>query len=461
MRWATVLGIVLVGLSSARAADPEPVPVGVAQIDITPTTPIRLAGYGSRKTESEGVAGRLRAKALAIGADGDPGPVLLLTVENCGVPAAMTDEVARRLEGKVARARLAVCSSHTHTGPCLSNVLPYIFGAPIPADQMERITAYSRELVDKLTSAALAALADRKPGRLAWGRGRARFAANRRVLKDGKWTGFGVNPDGPVDHTLPLLRVTGEDGSLRAVFLSYACHCTTLDGNFNQVHGDWIGSAQEAIERDHPGALALLAVGCGGDANPEPRTKLEHVRQHGEAIAAEVTRLLEAGDLKPLPGEVRAGRATIKLPFAELPSRDELARRAERPGAEGLHAKDMLARLGRGESPPRDLDYVLQAWRFGDDLAIVFLAGEVVVDYAIRLNRELNASRLWVIAYANDVPCYIASKRILEEGGYEADLSMIYYGHPTRLAPEAEDRIVEAVRGLLPEGSFGRSGRSR
>jgi hypothetical protein len=454
MRWTTV-GIFVAFATSTRAADPPPVSVGVAQIDITPTTPIRLAGYGSRKAESEGVAGRLRAKALAIGADGEPGPVLLLTVENCGVPATITEEVARRLEGKIRRARLTVASSHTHTGPCLSSVLPYIFGTPIPADQMDRINAYSRDLVEKLVSVALSALEDRKPGRLAWGRGTAGFAANRRVLKDGKWTGFGVNPDGPVDHSLPMLRVTGEDGSLRAVFLSYACHCTTLDGSFNQVHGDWIGFAQDAIERDHPGALALIAVGCGADTNPEPRTKLEQARQHGEAIAAEVNRLLKSGELKPLPGAITTKLATIALPFAEPPSRDELARRAEKPGAEGLHARDLLARLDRGESLPRELDYVVQTWSFGNDLAIVFLAGEVVVDYAIRLNRELDARRLWVIAYANDVPCYIASKRILQEGGYEADLSMVFYGRPTRLAPEAEDRIIETVRGLLP-GSFAR-----
>lgn len=451
--WLIAAGLAATPLSAAD--EPAPTPVGVAQVDITPTTPIRLNGYGSRTTESEGVAGRLRAKALAIGGDGDPGPVVLLTVDNLGVPGRITDEVARRLKGKVAPDRLTVCSSHAHTGPCLSGITPYIFGAAPPVAEMAHIDAYTRELTDKLVAVAEAALADRKPGRLAWGRGRAGFAANRRVLKDGKWTGFGMNPEGPVDHGLPLLRVQGEDGALRAVFLSYACHCTTLDGNFNRVHGDWIGFAQEAIERDHPGALALIAVGCGADANPEPRGQLDMARQHGEAIAAEVKRLLAEGRLTPLGGRIEARRAEIDLPFGRLPDREELARRAEKTGSEALHARDLLATLDRGEAPPRTLDYRIQTWRFGDDLAIVFLAGEVVVDYAIRLGRELDPARLWVVAYANDVPCYIASKRILEEGGYESDFSMIYYGRPTRLAPEAEDRIIEAVRGLLPASFAG------
>jgi hypothetical protein len=64
----------------------------------------------------------------------------------------------------------------------------------------------------------------------------------------------------------------------------------------------------------------------------------------------------------------------------------------------------------------------------------------------------LDADRLWVTAYANDVPCYIPSKRILKEGGYEADSSMISYARPTRFVPVVEDRIVAAAKALLPEG---------
>ena len=53
----------------------------------------------------------------------------------------------------------------------------------------------------------------------------------------------------------------------------------------------------------------------------------------------------------------------------------------------------------------------MQTWCFGDDLAMVFLGGEVVVDYSIRLNDMFDSDRLWINAYSNDVPCYIASAR--------------------------------------------------
>ncbi len=81
---------------------------------------------------------------------------------------------------------------------------------------------------------------------------------------------------------------------------------------------------------------------------------------------------------------------------------------------------------------------------------MVFLGGEVVVDYSIRLNEMFDSTRLWINAYSNDVPCYIASKRLMREGGYEVDSSMIFYRRPTRLAPEAEDLICDTVQKLLP-----------
>ena len=108
------------------------------------------------------------------------------------------------------------------------------------------------------------------------------------------------------------------------------------------------------------------------------------------------------------------------------------------------------ARLDRGEKLPTKLPYSVATWTFGDDLAMVFLPGEVVIDYERRLKREFDRTRLWVNGYANDVPCYIPSRRVLAEGGYEAETSLWYYDRPTRLAPECEDMIIERVQSLLP-----------
>jgi hypothetical protein len=438
------------------AAEPAPVPVGVAVVDITPEYPIRLVGYGSRKTESEGIASRLKARALAIGDDdhdgnGGGGPAVLLAVDNCAVGSNVTEQVAGRLKNKVGlkRERFVVCSTHTHCGPALTSELDFIFGSPIPADQKARIDRYTGELIDALEKAVLAALAARSPASLAWGQGRVGFAANRRVLKDGRWVNFGVNPNGPIDDSLPVMRATDSSGKVRAVLFGYACHCTTLGGEFNKVCAEWAGYACDQIEQTSPGAVALGIIGCGADANPEPRRGLDDAKQHGLTAGREVDRLVKS-TLSPLPGRIDARFRKLALPLEPSPSRATLEERTKRAGAEGYLAQTLLKRLDRGEALPTAVPYSVQSWCFGDEMAMVFLAGEVVVDYALRLKWEVDPNRLWIAAYSNDVPCYIASRRILSEGGYEADLSMVFYGHPSRLAPATEDTIIEAVHAILP-----------
>jgi neutral ceramidase len=413
--------------------------VGVAKIDITPGYPVRLTGYASRKRESEGVAQHLWAKALAIGSDKEK-PALLITVDNCGVPGSVRDEVVARLhrQARLAPARITICSTHTHSGPWLKDYLPNLFLAPLSLEEQAHIERYTHDLTDGLTTVALQALADRQPARLSRGQGQAAFAANRRTR------------GGPADRDLPALFVFSPSGDLRAVFTSYACHCTTLGGEFNQVCGDWAGYAQEDFQAEHPGAIALIALGCAGDANPNPRPGLELAKQHGRELNAALDGIL-TNALSPVEGKLVCRTKLIELPFAKLPSKAEWETRAKDTNYIGSHARLNLARLDRHESLPTQLPYLVQTWTFGDGLAMVFLPGEAVVDYSLRLKREFDASRLWVNAYANDVPCYIPSERILKEGGYEGGAAMVYYDKPAPFAPGIEGRIVGAVHDLLPK----------
>jgi hypothetical protein len=353
----------------------------------------------------------------------------------------------------IPRERFMLSNTHVHSGP-----RPGKFPPPDDLDSLsseEKHTAgYMKLLSERLEQVVLDALASRKPGRLAWTQGTVGFAGNRRTLKDGKWVGFGQYPEGPVDHSLPVLAVTDAQGKLMAVVINYACHCTVLRPSMKQIHGDWGGCAQEYIEADHPGAVAMVLIGCGADADPYPHGTVELCEEHGRAVADEVKRVLQ-GPLKPIEAKISARMTRIELALGKPPTREELEQRvkaAEAPKASsqarrlGRRAKRFLERLEAGEEIPKAVDYPLATWVFDDDLAMVFLAGEVVVDYAVRLKRELDATRLWINAYSNEVAGYIVSKRLLAEGGYETE------SYPTPLEPETEDQLVSAVRGLLPEG---------
>jgi putative membrane-bound dehydrogenase-like protein len=173
-------------------------------------------------------------------------------------------------------------------------------------------------------------------------------------------------------------------------------------------------------------------------------------KRHGESLDAEVKRLL-GQNFTPITNKIRASIKEISLPFSPHFTRDQWLARSTNGGIVGYHAKKWLARLDRGEKLPGSLYYPITTWKFGDDLAMVFLPGEVVVDYALRLKRELDSQRLWVSGYANYVPCYIPSRRILAEGGYEAEESLWYYDRPARISTNAEDLIVRTVEELLPK----------
>ena len=92
-----------------------------------------------------------------------------------------------------------------------------------------------------------------------WGSGLSTFAVNRRENPSNKVSEWrdGGTLKGPVDHDVPVLSVRDpEDATLRAVLFGYACHATTLSGL--QWCGDYPGYAQIAIEKEHPGCVALF-----------------------------------------------------------------------------------------------------------------------------------------------------------------------------------------------------------
>ena len=413
----------------------------MAKLDVTPDYPIRLNGFGNRQTESEGVTQRIWAKALAIGVDGEQ-PLVLITVDSLGIRMSMADEVAARLAKKagIERSRVAIAFSHSHTTPKVVGACDTIFSAPIPPDQQAHIDRYTVELTDALEQVALAALADRQPAKLQWAVGNVGFAMNRRT------------PGGPVDHSLPMMVVRSPDDAIRAIYVTYACHCVTLSNN--KISGDWAGYAQQAIEQKHPEAIALVSIGCGSDSNPDSGVTGDNTAAaagQGAQIADEVERLL-AGPLKPIHGKTSATLETTDLPLNPVPSREELTALAAKAEFGSYNAQFQLAKLDRGELLQTKIDYPVQTWAFGDSLAMVFLGGEICVDYALRLRSELDASRMWLHGYSNDFCSYIPSERLLKEGGYGGGGEIPYFALPNTLAAGLEQKIVDEVHRQVPAG---------
>jgi neutral ceramidase len=412
---------------------------GVSAVAITPESSVWMAGYAARKQPSEGVLHDLHAKALALD-DGSGRPAVLVSADLLGFTAKVSAAIARAAEKKfgVPRHRLMLTASHTHSGPVIDRQLAVAYN--LTEKQWADVDAYTRRLEERVVEAIGLAIKDLRPARLRLGRGEAKFAKNRRVA---------FQPLGPVEHDVPVLRVEDTSGRLLAAVFGYSCHNTTLSGAVCEFNGDYAGFAQIEFERRYPGAKALFVAGCAGDANPDPRGEIGHARAHGAELASAVARVVD-GELGEVRGPLRSAYELVPLDWAPAPPREEWERRlSDKNEYVARHAAEMLKIIARDGRLPASYPYPVQVWRFSG-LTWIALAGEVVVDYSLRL-KKAHGPGTWVSAYANDVFAYIPSLRVLREGGYEGGGANMYYVQPGPWAETVEEKIVEAVERLVRE----------
>lgn len=445
--WTTFTLAALIFMSGAQPAL-SAWKVGVATAKITPEKSMWMAGYAARKTPSEGVAQDLFAKAMTI--EDDAGKrIVIVTTDLIGIPRPLRDQIEKEVWEKhqLPKAGLWLNASHTHCGPELRVTRLPLEGTAEDVEQRLQLSLdYTAKLHQQLLEIIGQSLKDVAPANLDYVHARCGFAMNRR-----RPTVQGVinspHSDGPVNHTVPVLRVTTPDGKLKAVLFSYACHNTTM--GFNKFCGDYAGYAQEYLQADHEGLTAMFFTGCGGDQNPYPRRKFEHVQQHGRALANAVEAALETVP-KPVSGPLKLAYGEVSLDFAPPPSVADLEKLAAGTAepASG-HARRLLKELKEAGKIRSTYDYPIQIIRFGSDWTVVTLGGEVVVDYSLRLERELTPGPVTVAGYSNDVFGYVPSLRVLQEGGYEAGDAMLWGSLPGAFAPNVEDKIIAKVHELV------------
>ncbi|MAT15831.1 MAG: hypothetical protein CMJ46_11255 [Planctomyces sp.] len=428
---------------------------GFSKTVITPKKPVWLSGYGHRDHPAEGKVHDLYAKAAAFQSP-DGTRFVLVTTDLGSMSPEIYNHVLEQAKAQwqLGRESLVINASHTHCAPeiCAERKVFHRLPDQAEADLVDYIDTQLKPKLVQIVGEALGAL---QPAHLSVSQSAAYFGKSRRFpTEDGNIVNDRYDA-GITDNTVPVLRVTGPKGKLRGVLFGYPCHNTTLA--FYQFCGDYAGFAQYDIEEQHPDAVAMFVMGCGGDQNPYPRhgaNGLNYAKQHGRELADAVLTSLKGPQLA-ITGDLKVAATDVTLELEPLPPLDELRKQAE-GGEESIYSRKanyLLNQLKTNGKVELTQNCPLNVAKFGNELLFIFVSGETVLDYARLSQFQFGGQMVWVAGYNNDVFAYLPSQRILIEGGYEGRTGIVHQLTPTPFLPNVEEIVMGGIRQLVEQVS--------
>lgn len=418
---------------------------GASSIEITPSSPQWLDGYGNRTAPSEGAYQSITAKGLAL-RSGETAAVLV-AAEVLGFDRPRVPGLKRRIAERagIPAGNVILAATHTH---CAPRVCDMVMPGEVDA-------GYREWFEERCVEAAVAACDRLAPVRVAISRAEGRLGINRRFRTE-QGTIMRPNPDGPRDRDVETLWFEDlSGGGVRASLTVAACHPTCRGGQL--IGGDYPGFLCRELERA-AGGVGLFVLGCAGDVRPHFTSEqggfrmasLEEVERAGKDMAGAVLAARENAAAVECSG-LRVARREIEMPLAEAPSEEEL--RAIEEGDSSSLKREWAARMLQAgtDRQPRSVPFEIQALILEPGLAVLFWPGEVVADYALWVKSRDNAGvgRVIAGAYANGAVGYVPSAAMIPFGGYEVNGSHHYYNLPAPYAPEVDERLRRATAELL------------
>lgn len=259
-----IITIGFLSFCSITSAQTKVFKASVVKVDITPDDNQMLLGYNARK--STGVHDRIYHRI--VGMDDGTTQFFLVSTDLCELSPSMYDLVAAKAEKELGIKPMNWwwTNTHTHSAPeCGPGGLETIFLGD--RYQHEIDAKYTALVGDRLVLGLKEAKEKLAPARLGVGWGYAKANMNRRGIDiDGK-ASLGLNPDGPVDRRIGLIRLDKADGSPLALISNYPMHGTVLGPSFLKISGDAPGIVAEYVEQKI-GVPMLFINGALGNLAP-------------------------------------------------------------------------------------------------------------------------------------------------------------------------------------------------
>jgi neutral ceramidase len=238
----------------------------VVKTNITPTTPKYLLGYDSRL--STGIHDSLYNRVVLL--DDGITQFVLASTEVCELSPSEYDRVAAVLQKRLGINPLNFWWTVTHSHSAPETGVPglaSVFAMGTRYDDHAIDTAYTSFVENALINAITEARKKLETARLSTGWGFSQANINRRAIDvDGK-ASLGLNPDGPVDRRIGLIRLDKKDGTPLALIANYPIHGTVLSGDNLKISGDVPGIVADYVEKK-TGAPLLFINGAAGNLAP-------------------------------------------------------------------------------------------------------------------------------------------------------------------------------------------------
>lgn len=441
---------------------------GASRAEITPPEGIYFRLWGSAKHDQpSGVHRPMLANCLAFADAERETELVLLSLDHSWWRTKDDEWGVRSAVLKAAdlcEEQLIIQPTHTHSAPLMALDLTDKPGGHLIAQFREQVIQTCIRLVAEARAASA-------PATLTWAAGRCGMAFNRNFPNPEGGILCGVNPQGAADDTVLVGRVMAESGRVIGTLVNYACHPISLGGGNTQVSPDYIGAMREVIERETAGAPCLFLHGASGDLTPrrsfesDPRIADQNGRELGFAALSAYSAMLNPGMAlayagveqsgtplaiwreQPAPANrtIGARKVTVKLPIADMPTREDLDRQiaacTDRTMAERLN-RALMRRISVGDAVDMEVSFLI--WRLGDSFFIA-LPAEMHGAFQIEMRSRFPKVQIVVMNIVNGSLGYIPPTEEFAMGTYQAAIALHKPGSVDRVVDAATD----AIRGLL------------
>ena len=422
---------------------------GFAQRAMTPVPEhVYLDGYGFRLTPAEGVHDPLYVKACAI--ECGEKKFALLSFDICGMSAAVYDYVSGHIEDLTGleRSQLALTCTHTHAAPACG----VLAGLPIQWDWLAFAAEMASEAVNEAYSTTQA-------GQFSFSIvGDLEHVYNRRGRA-------------PLDRRIRCGVFAGEDGKIRGILASAACHAV-VNKTMN-ISADFISVLTQEAEQRYPGVPAIFISGRGSDTNPHNPDGLPMetlLATLGHDLADQVLNYADAVSgqtMKAVALEILSDYRFTNVPMKPFTPADvcrqEIKKLTEafknEKEAAAMHfilreldyQRDVLKKIKKGETP--DLTVPLQILVIKNTAVFVMLPFEVLTltGHAIEdmlCARGFAPENIFVCGNSNSVNGYLAPYAEFEHGGYEVAGAAHWYGL-AECSVQSEQAVLNAIDDML------------